>query len=82
MCTPMLHANVGDVEHVLVDGEFRKRDFKLVDGRQSWAEVRTRFLETAERAQRVAREVMTEVPGKLWGHFATGDVETLSTGGK
>lgn len=29
----MLHASVGDIEHVLVDGEFKKRDRKLqVDG--------------------------------------------------
>jgi hypothetical protein len=26
----ILHSNPGDVEHVLVNGEFRKRDFKLV----------------------------------------------------
>ncbi|KAI5360198.1 putative metal-dependent hydrolase, composite domain superfamily [Septoria linicola] len=75
----MLHANVGDIEHVLVNGEFRKKDFKLVDGKHKWAEVKQKFLETAERAQAVARETMTAVPEKLWGHFPTGDVATYST---
>lgn len=38
----VLHANPGGVEHVLVDGEFRKRDFKLVDKVLAWGKVRER----------------------------------------
>lgn len=34
----VLHANPGDIEHVLVDEEFRKRDFKLVDKVLAWGE--------------------------------------------
>ncbi|CAK1363383.1 unnamed protein product [Cercospora beticola] len=75
----MLHANVGDIQHVLVDGQFRKRDFKLVDGKHKWEDVKKNFLEVAERAQRVALENMTEIPEKLWGFFPTGEVEALST---
>ena len=32
----MLHANTGDVEHVLVNGEFRKQDFRLVVSKLDW----------------------------------------------
>lgn len=48
----MLHANVGDVQHVLVDGQWRKRDFKLVMiGNLGWDQVKTLFLEAAKRVQ-------------------------------
>lgn len=75
----MLHANAGDIQHVLVDGQFRKRDFKLVDGKHKWEDVKKNFLEVAEKAQRVALENMTEIPEKLWGFFPTGEIEALST---
>lgn len=39
----ILHSNPGDVEHVLVNGEFRKRDFKLVVP-GNLAEIQQRFL--------------------------------------
>ena len=74
----MLHANVGDIEHVLVDGKFRKKDFRLVDGKHKWVEVKEKFLEVAKRAQKVALESMGDVPEKLWG-CPTGDVEVRST---
>ena len=49
----ILHASVGDIEHVLVDGEFRKRDKKLViDG---YADVQARFLESAKRIQAIIK---------------------------
>lgn len=48
----MLHANVGDVEHVLVDGNWRKRDFKLSDG-GNWKveDIKAKFREAAKRIQ-------------------------------
>ena len=53
MAAIILHASVGDIEHVLVDGEFRKRDKKLViDG---YADVQARFLESAKRIQAIIK---------------------------
>ncbi|KAH8594974.1 hypothetical protein B0O99DRAFT_513198 [Bisporella sp. PMI_857] len=63
----ILHASVGDIEHVLVDGEFKKRNGKLViDG---YAEVQDRFLTSAERIQSVLKS--TPLPSQE-GRFLTG----------
>ena len=74
----MLHANPGDVEHVLVDGRFRKRDFELVNENISWAEARSRFLQVARRIQ---PQFVTppSLPEKLGGVGEFGDVETAIT---
>lgn len=45
----MLHASVGDVKHVVVDGEFVKRDGRLTAS--GYEDVRERFLQSAERIQ-------------------------------
>lgn len=45
----LLHASVGDVYHVLVDGQFRKRDGKLVA--PGYQDLRTRFQASAEKIQ-------------------------------
>ncbi|EED12173.1 chlorohydrolase family protein, putative [Talaromyces stipitatus ATCC 10500] len=74
----LLHANPGDIEHVLVDGEFRKRDFKLVNLKSEWSQVRDQFLEAAQRIQKVA-EKPPPLPKKLWGVGEMGDVEVAST---
>ncbi|KAF5227411.1 hypothetical protein FAUST_11782 [Fusarium austroamericanum] len=50
----MLHASVGDIHDVMVDGKFVKRDGKLaVEG---YEEVRERFLKSAKRLQDVWAE--------------------------
>ncbi|KAI1823524.1 amidohydrolase [Xylaria intraflava] len=46
----ILHANVGDIVHVLVDGEFRKRDGKLTF--EGYEDVVERLLGSAARLQR------------------------------
>ncbi|TKX22243.1 putative amidohydrolase family protein [Elsinoe australis] len=76
----ILHANVSDIEHVLVGGEFRKKDFKLVDGgkQTSWAEVKTRFVEAAKRIQSQLK-TPPPLPDKLWGFGQFGDVDVAST---
>lgn len=74
----LLHANVGDVEHVLVDGQWKKRDFKLVlSGNLGWDEVKTKFLDAAKRIQ---DQLTTppEVP-KNWFGKDLGDVEVSTT---
>ncbi|KXT15259.1 hypothetical protein AC579_4844 [Pseudocercospora musae] len=76
----MLHANVGDIEHVLVGGEFRKRDFKLVNTALEWDVVKQKFLETAKKVQAQAEAFLpVPVPDTLWGFKATGDVDVVST---
>ncbi|KAK5994346.1 5-methylthioadenosine/S-adenosylhomocysteine deaminase 1-like protein [Cladobotryum mycophilum] len=51
----ILHANVGDVLHVLVDGKFVKKDGKLV-GRQ-YRVVRKKFLKSARKIQKMWKDV-------------------------
>lgn len=63
----ILHASVGDIDHVLVGGEFRKRDGKLVV--EGYADVQERFLASAERIQGAFREIPLPV---LEGNFLTG----------
>ncbi|KAK2606236.1 hypothetical protein QQS21_003407 [Conoideocrella luteorostrata] len=74
----MLHANPGDIEHVLVAGRFVKRDFKLVNMKLAWTEVRERFLKTARRIQAQAANA-PPLPEKVWGVGEMGDVEVSST---
>jgi cytosine/adenosine deaminase-related metal-dependent hydrolase len=74
----MLHANTGDIEHVLVDGEFRKRDFKLVNLKTEWSQVKDRFLKAARRIQPLVAEP-PPMPEKLFGTGEMGDVDIVST---
>ncbi|EFQ34199.1 amidohydrolase [Colletotrichum graminicola M1.001] len=50
----ILHASVGDVEHVLVDGKFVKKDRKLVV--PGYSDVKKRFLESARKIQQTWKE--------------------------
>lgn len=63
----ILHANVGDIEHVVVDGKFKKRDGKLV--LDNYPAVQERFLRSARRLQQIWREAPLPV---LEGQFASG----------
>jgi cytosine/adenosine deaminase-related metal-dependent hydrolase len=74
----ILHANTGDIEHVLVDGEFRKRDFKLVSWKTEWSRVKERFLEAARRIQPLVAEP-SPLPPKVFDSGEMGDVEIVST---
>ncbi|KAK2029151.1 amidohydrolase [Colletotrichum zoysiae] len=51
----ILHASVGDVEHVLVDGKFVKKDRKLVVG--DYSDVKTRFLTSARKIQQTFHDM-------------------------
>lgn len=63
----MLHASVADIEAVLVDGEWVKRDGKLVA--KGWPKARENFLRTAKRLQAVWRGMpLPEVPAEFNGH--------------
>lgn len=50
----ILHSHVGDVEHVLVGGEWRKRDGKMVY--PGYTEVKRRFLQSARRIQNIWKQ--------------------------
>lgn len=63
----ILHASVGDIDHVLVGGEFKKRDGKLVV--DSYAALQERFLASAERIQGAFKDIPMPV---LEGSFITG----------
>lgn len=56
----ILHASVGDIEAVVVDGRWVKRDRKLVS--RKWPEARKSFLKTAERLQAVWRDMPPPPP--------------------
>ena len=62
----ILHANVGDVKHVMVDGVFRKRDGKLTVA--NYAEVQANFTRAALDIQEVLRN--TPYP-ELEGEYFT-----------
>ena len=63
----ILHSNVGDVEHVLIDGDFVKRDGKLIGS--DIEDVQRRFLNSAERIQRIYEEMP---PTVLEGEYIPG----------
>ena len=59
----ILHANAGDIKHVLVDGKWKKRDGELVvdlDG--GYGRLKERFLESARRLQAVVVEGLLTAP--------------------
>ncbi len=63
----ILHASVADIEHVLIDGEFVKRNRSLVV--PNYAEVQDRFLASAQRIQ----EVWKNMPIPIFeGNFLSG----------
>lgn len=74
----LLHANVGDVQHVLVNGEWRKRDFKLIlAGKFGWKEVKEKYLEAAKRVQNQVA-MPPQVPENWFGKDL-GPVEVATT---
>jgi cytosine/adenosine deaminase-related metal-dependent hydrolase len=58
----ILHASVGDIEHVLVDGKFVKRDGKLTN--TDYPAIKDKFLQSAKRIQSVFLERPRPVPEK------------------
>lgn len=66
----ILHSHVGDVQHVMVDGKWRKRDFELVlpEG-QNRTDIEQRFLASARRIQEVW--LQTALP-RLEGEYQNG----------
>lgn len=74
----ILHANASDIQHVLVRGEFRKRDFQLVNLARPWYQLRQQFLEASKRIKPQFGSP-PPLPDKLWGVIEFGDVNIAST---
>lgn len=86
VATVILHSNVGDIRHVLVDGKFRKRDGKLLDtlnnGGQkalTYEEVKKEFLKSSDKVKGIwnAKEKPV-LEGKFIGMTPYGDTEVLN----
>ncbi|KAK0648177.1 amidohydrolase [Cercophora newfieldiana] len=62
----MMHASVGDVKHVIVDGKWKKRDGKITD--PGYEELKVKFLASAKRVQKAMIETVSDVPkqGEIW----------------
>jgi len=62
----ILHASIADVEHVLVDGKWMKKGFKLTQ--KTYPEIKKRFLASASRIQRDLINLKSEFPqpGDTW----------------
>ena len=70
----VLHANVGDIEHVLVGGQFRKRNGALVTKTSTWTDIAANFTELAHRIQG-QNVTPPPLPGKFMGMVDLGDVD-------
>lgn len=81
----ILHASVGDVESVVVDGRWRKKGGKIVvgdgKGKDGYAAVKKRFVESARRVQKKLIETKSAVPvkGDVWPYsgYLVGEAETV-----
>ncbi len=65
----VLHANVGDIEGVMVGGEWRKRNGRLVGtfGGKEWRELKVEFAETARKVQDKMEKQEVTLPEKFFG---------------
>ncbi|KAI6082974.1 Metallo-dependent hydrolase [Hypoxylon rubiginosum] len=73
----ILHANVGDIEHVMVDGKFRKRDRKLTF--ENYDAVVDRFLASAAKLQKAVVERPDPVhEGRFWGGCEYGHADEVN----
>ncbi|KAK0724245.1 amidohydrolase [Lasiosphaeris hirsuta] len=71
----ILHASVGDIEHVLVDGAWKKRDGKIVEPK--YPEIQHKFLKSAKRLQKVFTELDIEIPSGPWSYSGLPIAEPL-----
>ncbi|KAH9997822.1 amidohydrolase family protein [Xylariaceae sp. FL0662B] len=74
----VLHAGVGDMVHVMVDGKFRKRDGKLTF--QGYDGVVDRFLKSAEKIQdTLSRKPAPVLEGRMFGITEYGRTREVNT---
>lgn len=72
------HSNIGDVEHVIVDGKFVKRDFKL--SVKEYDSIKKRFLRSMRRIQKLWKGIPYPVLNGLFlGVSEYARAETVDT---
>ncbi|KAK7420248.1 hypothetical protein QQX98_002903 [Neonectria punicea] len=54
VATVIIHASIGDIKHVVVDGKFKKRDRKLTE--EGYDAIQERFLKSARKIQKIWKE--------------------------
>ncbi|KAI1622182.1 hypothetical protein EDD37DRAFT_637256 [Exophiala viscosa] len=64
----VLHSNIADIKHVMIGGQFRKKDGKLVLKSGSWEEVSAQFTQTAQRVQQAFKNP-PPLPEGIWGKY-------------
>ncbi|KAL7947080.1 hypothetical protein V8C42DRAFT_301047 [Trichoderma barbatum] len=75
----IMHANIGDILHVLVDGKFVKKDRKIVN--RDYPRIKKAFLEAAKKIQKIWKETSyptyegTWTSGYSYGAPLTVDVQ-------
>lgn len=71
----ILHASVGDIKHVMVDGKFKKRNGRLTE--KKYPAIQERFLDSARRIQKIWKETPLPVlEGQSFSGFSYADVQT------
>lgn len=70
----ILHASVGDIKHVIVDGKFVKRDGQLVN--RNYGDIQRRFLDSAHRIQEAWRTMVA--PPAKWHNPDTDFQDTMT----
>lgn len=65
----ILHAHVGNIEHVLVNGAFRKRNFEIVNTAVNLTQARQEF---TKRALRIQHEWLADPPLHPSGTYQQG----------
>ncbi|KAG0294495.1 hypothetical protein BGZ96_001026, partial [Linnemannia gamsii] len=70
----VLHSHVGNIEHVIVDGKWVKRDFKLVG--LDWKETKATFVQSARKIQKIMKEY-----SKDWGRLRAEMSEAIGWSG-
>lgn len=74
----ILHSNVGDIADVLVDGQYVKRDGRLVYG--DYAGVSRRFLESSKRIQGIWKGMdWARLEGEFSGISEYADADVIDT---
>lgn len=77
----ILHSNVGDVKHVLVDGKWRKKDGKLLPSTtgDGWDVIKPRFIASASDIQkRWADKPLPQIEGKFFGFTPYAKLEKVN----
>jgi cytosine/adenosine deaminase-related metal-dependent hydrolase len=72
------HSNVGDIEHIIVNGRFVKRDFKLLV--KDLEDIKRRFVRSARRIQKAWTDIPFPVlKGKFLGVSEYAKTEVVDT---